>query len=143
MLWFKTFHIVFVVTWYAVLFMLPRLFVYHLETQDGATRKNFENWERRTYVLGHVSFGLMLVFGMLYFLAAVPIYIKAPWMHAKLTLVALQFGYFIYCGMLMKSIAEGTFKRSTTWLRLFNEIPALFLIAIVALVVIKPWGILA
>jgi protoporphyrinogen IX oxidase len=139
MLWLKTLHIVFVVTWYAVLFMLPRLMVYHRETPELSEK--FTHWSRRTYLLGHVAFGFMLIFGLLYFTLAVPFYLKAPWMHAKLTLVAVQFAYFIYCGRLMRDLAAGRCTKSSRWLRLFNEVPALLLIAITALVVMQPGGV--
>jgi protoporphyrinogen IX oxidase len=141
MLWLKSFHIVFVVTWYAVLFMLPRLFVYHQDISDPAIKAKFSAWERRTYILGHVAFGLMFAFGMAYLIHAVPFYVKAGWMHGKLLLVALQFAYFIYCGRLMKQLARGECTKSGRWLRLFNEIPAAFLIAITLLVVLQPGGV--
>lgn len=139
MIWLKVLHIVFVVSWYAALFMLPRLFVYHRETPELGHK--FVVWERRTYLLGHTAFGLMLLFGMLYFVLGVPIYLKAPWMHAKLTLVALQFAYFIYCAKIMRELANGSFQKSSRWLRLFNEVPAIFLLAIVYLVVAQPGGV--
>ena len=142
MAWLKTFHIVFMVTWFAVLFMLPRLMVYHIETNDPETRTKFIEWERRTYLLGHVAFGLMLLFGMAVLIGNVqlsPLYMKQGWLHAKLLLVALLFGYFIYCGILSKKIAAGSNTKTSKWMRLFNEIPAAFLIAIIALVVVKPF----
>ncbi len=142
MAWLKTFHIVFMVTWFAVLFMLPRLMVYHLEIKDSETRAKFTEWERRTYLLGHVAFGLMLLFGMAVLIGNVqlsPLYMKQGWLHAKLLLVAMLFGYFIYCGVLSKKIAAGTNTKTSKWMRLFNEIPAAFLIAIIALVVVKPF----
>ena len=142
MAWLQTFHIVFMVTWFAVLFMLPRLMVYHIETNDAQTRAKFIEWERRTYLLGHVAFGLMLLFGMALLISHVqlsPLYMKQGWLHTKLLLVALLFGYFIYCGILSKQIAAGRNTKTSKWMRLFNEIPAAFLIAIVALVVVKPF----
>ena len=142
MAWLKTFHIVFMVTWFAVLFMLPRLMVYHIETNDLETRAKFIEWERRTYLLGHVAFGLMLLFGMAVLIGNVqlsPLYMKQGWLHTKLLLVALLFGYFIYCGILSKKIAAGSNTKTSKWMRLFNEIPAAFLIAIIALVVVKPF----
>ncbi len=142
MAWLKVFHIVFMVTWFAVLFMLPRLMVYHLETDDQKTRAKFVEWERRTYLLGHVAFGLMLLFGMALLIGYVqlsPLYMKQGWLHTKLLLVALLFGYFIYCGILSKKIAAGSNTKTSKWMRLFNEIPAAFLIAIIALVVVKPF----
>ena len=138
MIWLKTFHVIFMVTWFATLFMLPRLFVYHIETTDPSTRANFSNWERRTYLLGHVAFGLTFLLGMALLIANVglyPLYMKQGWLHLKLTLVAGLFGYFIYCGVLQKQLAENRCKKSSRWMRLFNEVPAAFLVAIVILVV--------
>jgi protoporphyrinogen IX oxidase len=142
MLWFKTFHVVFMVAWFAVLFMLPRLFVYHLETTDLAMQRKFSEWERRTYILGHVAFGLTLVFGLIVLHLSVqmmPAYLKQGWLHAKFLLVGLLFAYFIYCGKLQKALALGNCSKSTRWMRLFNEVPALFLILIVALVIVRPF----
>ncbi len=142
MLWLKTFHIVFMVAWFAVLFMLPRLFVYQIETSDPSLRAKFSDWTRRTYLLGHVAFGLMLLFGALLlwqWLVLSSDYMKQGWLHAKLTLVALLFGYFIYCGRLQKQLAANQCAKSSRWMRLFNELPALFLLIIVALVVVKPF----
>jgi protoporphyrinogen IX oxidase len=142
MLWLKTFHIVFMVTWFATLFMLPRLFVYHLETKDPVMRQNFSNWERRTYILGHVAFGLMFLFGiavLISMVSMVPDYMKQGWLHAKFFFVAVLFGYWIYCGILQKQLAADRCQKSSRWLRLFNEVPAVFLILIVALVVVRPF----
>lgn len=142
MLWLKTFHLVFMVSWLAVLFMLPRLFVYHLEIVDPAMRAKFSHWEKRTYILGHVAFGLTLIFGAALLwqnLQASSLYFKQGWLHAKLTLVLGLFAYFIYCGRLQKQLARGDCQKSTRWMRLFNEVPAFFLIAITALVVTKPF----
>lgn len=138
MLWLKTLHVVFVVSWFATLFFLPRLFVYHLETQDPTTRRNFQGWERRTYVLGHVAFGLALLFGVWYVLE-VPAFLKQGWLHAKLALIALLFGYWLWCGRIMKALARDAFSKSSRWLRLFNEVPAAFLFGIVALAIVKPF----
>ena len=140
MLWIKTLHVSAMVTWFAVLFMLPRLFVYHTEAPELGAK--FALWERRTYLLGHVAFGLTFLFGVLLLglsMVHMPGYMKQGWIHAKIVLVALLFGYFIYCGKLMKDLARGEFRRSSRWLRLFNEVPALFLLLIVALVVVKPF----
>jgi protoporphyrinogen IX oxidase len=135
MLWFKTFHVVFMVAWFAVLFMLPRLFVYHLETADPAMQRNFTEWERRTYILGHVAFGLVLHLSV----QMMPTYLKQGWLHAKFLLVGLLFAYYIYCGKLQKALALGNCNKSARWMRLFNEVPALFLILIVALVIVRPF----
>jgi protoporphyrinogen IX oxidase len=142
MLWLKSFHVVFMVTWYAVLFMMPRLMVYHMETTDPQTRAKFVDWTRRTYILGHVAFGLMFLFGiavLLHYVSMSPMYMKQGWLHVKLLLVAVQFAYFISLGIMSKKLAVGSLQATNKFMRLYNEVPALILIAIVALVIVKPF----
>ena len=89
-----------------------------------------------------IAIGLMLLFGMALLISNVqlsPLYMKQGWLHTKFLLVALLFGYFIYCGILSKKIAAGSNTKTSKWMRLFNEVPAAFLIAIIALVVVKPF----
>jgi putative membrane protein len=138
MLWLKAFHIVFAVTWFAGLFYLPRLFVYHVATEDAPGRARFELMEQR--LLGIMTFGAVLTvtFGLAQILA-VPGYLSMGWLHAKLTLVVLLIGYHIWCRGLMKGLRARTSTHSQRWYRIFNEIPALLLIGIVVLAVVKPF----
>jgi putative membrane protein len=138
MLWLKAFHIVFVVTWFAGLFYLPRLFVYHVATTDPVSLERFVIMERR--LLGITTFGAMLavVFGLSMIVAA-PAYLQAGWLHVKLTLVAALIGYHIWCRQLMGALREGRNAHSQRWYRMFNEVPALLLIGIVILAVVKPF----
>ena len=138
MLWLKAFHVVFVVTWFAGLFYLPRLFVYHVGTQDTPGRARFEVMERRLLVMTHIGGTLTVLFGLAMILAA-PGYLSQGWLHAKLTLVALLIGYHIWCGRLVRGFKAGTNTRSERWYRLFNEAPSLLLIAIVILAIVKPF----
>jgi putative membrane protein len=136
MLWLKAFHVVFLVTWFAGLFYLPRLFVYHVATPEAPGRARFELMERRLYIimtigaLGTVAFGLGMV-------ATAPLYLAFGWLRVKLLLVLALIGYHLWCRQLMRELARGG-GRSSRWYRLFNEVPGLLLVAIVILAVVKP-----
>ena len=142
MLWLKAFHIVFVVTWFAGLFYLPRLFIYHLEAHDVVAHERFVVMERRLLIITHIGAALALVFGlalMWWWIDHAPGYLRQGWLHAKLTLVALLVGYHGTCIGLAAAFRAGRNRRSGRWLRIFNEVPSLILIAVVALVVVKPF----
>lgn len=136
MLWLKAFHVVFMVTWFAGLFYLPRLFVYHVTTADADGRTRFEVMERRLFAimtigaLGTLSFGIAMI-------VAAPVYLAFGWLRVKLLLVAALIGYHLGCYGLMRQLAAGS-GRSQRWYRWFNEVPGLLLIAIVVLAVVKP-----
>ncbi len=138
MLWIKALHLIFVVTWFAGLFYLPRLFVYHAMAQDEISLERFKLMERKLYrgimapsaVLA-VGFGLWLWLG--WFRDA------SGWLHAKLALVAVLIAYHLWCGALLRRFAAGRNRRSHVWLRWFNEVPVVLLIATVLLVVLKPF----
>jgi putative membrane protein len=136
-LWLKAFHLVFLVTWFAGLFYLPRLFVYHVSASDAISRERFVIMERRLFAMTTIGAVLTVVFGMLMVMMA-PAYMAQGWLHAKLTLVLLVIAYQIWCLALMHALRDGRNRRSERWLRLFNEVPALLLIGIVILAVVKP-----
>lgn len=142
MLWIKALHIVFVVTWFAGLFYLPRLFVYDSESRDAAVRAQLRIMQRRLLVITHVGGVLAIGFGLAtlaWWMMHVPGYLASShWLHAKLALVLCLIAYHLYLVRLKNAFAVGRQLHSTRWLRLFNELPALLLIAIVLLVVIKP-----
>jgi putative membrane protein len=137
-LWLKAFHVVFVVTWFAGLFYLPRLFVYHAVTTDMPSLERFVVMERRLYGIMSLGAGLAMGFGVAMIIAQ-PDYLSLGWLRTKLVLVAVLIGYHHYCRVLMRSLAEGRNSRSRRWLRWFNEAPAVLLIAIVVLAVVKPF----
>ena len=137
-LWLKALHVVFVVTWFAGLFYLPRLFVYHVATTDQVSLERFVVMERRLSGLMSLSAALAIGFGVA-MLITQPAYLTLGWLRTKLALVALLIGYHYYCRVLMRALAEGRNTKSQQWLRLFNEAPALLLIAIVILAVVKPF----
>lgn len=138
LLWLKAFHIVFVVTWFAGLFYLPRLFVYHAVTTDSISIERFKIMERRLYLIMTIGALLAALFGVL-MLLAVPAYLHMGWLHAKLFLVVLLIGYHFLCRQLVKRFAQDKNDHSQGWYRWFNEAPSLLLIGIVILVVVKPF----
>jgi putative membrane protein len=138
MLWLKAFHVVFVVTWFAGLFYLPRLFVYHATATDAPGLERFVTMERRLFGIMTLGAALAALFGVSMIVAA-PGYLAFGWLHVKLALVAVLIGYHTWCYRLMIALREGKNRHSERWYRLFNEAPALLLIAIVVLAVVKPF----
>lgn len=138
MLWVKSFHIIFMVTWFAGLFYLPRLFVYHAMASDAPSIERFKVMERKLY-WGIMTPGavLTIVFGVWLWLGWFRG--SSSWLHAKIALVAILVGYHLWCGMLLREFAAGRSARSHVWFRWFNEFPVLVLIATVLLVVFKPF----
>jgi protoporphyrinogen IX oxidase len=142
MLWIKAFHIVFVVTWFAGLFYLPRLLVYHAEASEPVVRERLKIMERRLLVMTRIGSTLTVVFGvatLLWLGHGNEGYFHQGWLIAKLVLVAGLFGYQAMLSRLVRNFAADANTRSSRWLRLFNEVPIVFLIAIVVLVVVKPF----
>ena len=136
MLIVKWLHIVFVVSWFAGLFYLPRLYVNHAMVEDAATRERLALMERKLFrfmtPLGVLAlgFGLWLWMGWGF---------SGGWLHAKLALVLLLIGYHVWCGRLLADFAAGRNTRSHVWYRWFNEVPVLVLFAVVFLTVVKPF----
>ena len=137
MLWLKAFHIVFVVTWFAGIFYLPRLFIYHAAASDALSIERFQTMEKRLFGIMTIGATLTLLFGISLVIVT-PGFLQAGWLHAKLALVLVLIAYHAWCYRLMRDLRAGR-KRSSTWYRVFNELPALLLIAIVILVVVKPF----
>jgi putative membrane protein len=138
MLWLKAFHIVFVVTWFAGLFYLPRLFLYHANAQDTTSIERFKVMERRLFVIMTIGATLAAAFGVAMILV-VPAYLQMGWLHAKLTLVVGLLAYHFWCYRLLIAFREDRNSHTAGWYRAFNEVPTVFLIAIVVLVVVKPF----
>ena len=137
-LWFKALHVTFVVAYFAGLFYLPRLFVYHADTHDEIGHERFVVMERKLYGITHIASALAVLFGILMLVTA-PDLLQMHWLHAKLTLVALVLVYQVWCKRLLVAFREKRNTKSGKWFRVFNEVPALLLIGIVILVVIKPF----
>ena len=136
MLWIKALHIVFVVTWFAGLFYLPRLFVYHAQAEDAVSRERFKVMERKLYRgIMTPSMVLALGFGTWLWLGYG---FRGNWLAAKLVLVAALLGYHFWMGALLAQFARDANRRSHVFYRWVNEIPVVLLVAIVILVVVKP-----
>jgi putative membrane protein len=138
MLWLKALHLVAVVAWFAGLFYLPRLFVYHAEAKDPIGTQRFEIMERRLYAIMTIGAAAAIVFGCLMLIES-PGYLQMQWLRAKLLIVALVVAYHVYCYRLMQGLAAGRNTRSSKWFRGFNELPSLLLLLIVILAVVKPF----
>jgi putative membrane protein len=138
MLWLKAFHVMAVVAWFAGLFYLPRLYVYHADAEDAVSLRRFEIMERRLFAI--MSIGALATLGLgAAMLAAAPAYLAMGWLRVKLLVVLLVIGYHLYCYRLMRDFALNRNVHSARWYRGFNEIPSLLLIAIVLLAVVKPF----
>lgn len=139
MLWLKAFHIIAVVCWFAGLFYLPRLYVYHAMSEDQISRDRFVIMERKLFwgimtpsALFSVGLGTWLLVGnWSYFMAW-------WWMHAKLGLVALLLVYHYFCWHYLVALREGRNRHSHRFYRIFNELPVFALFLIVILIVVKP-----
>jgi putative membrane protein len=137
MLWVKAFHIVFVISWFAGLFYLPRLFVYHASSEDAPSRERFKVMERKLYrgimtpamvLTVATGLGLWLGYG-----------ITGGWLHAKVVLVLFLIGYHFWLGRIRLDFERDANRRTHVFYRWVNELPLLLLLAIVILVVVKPF----
>ncbi len=137
MLWIKALHISFMVTWFAGLFYLPRLFVYHAMSSDAISIERFKIMERKLY-FGIMTPGavLTIVFGLWLWLGYG---VSGGWMHAKLFLVLILVIYHLYCGKLVGDFKHDRNRLGHVFYRWFNEFPVLILFAVIILVVVKPF----
>lgn len=138
MLWLKTFHIFFVIAWFAGLFYLPRLFMYHVATTDTPGLERFAVMERRLFAMMTIGAVFATIFGI-GLVMTVPGYLSAGWLHAKLTLVLMLIAYHLWCYRLMVAFRENRNQRSQNWYRVFNEVPTVLLLGVLMLVVLKPF----
>jgi protoporphyrinogen IX oxidase len=136
-LWVKAFHVVFMVTWFAGLFYLPRLFVYHAMTADVTGSDRFKVMERKLY------YGIMTPGAVLTIATGLTLWlyygVTGAWLHAKLALVALLIAYHLWCGKLLRDFRDGRNLKGHVWFRWFNEAPVLILLGVVVLVIVKPF----
>jgi len=137
MLWIKAFHIIFMVTWFAGLFYLPRLFVYHVDCQDDAGHQRFVVMERKLYAIMTIGAVLTAAFG-LWLILRWHWPLTEFWLQLKLVLVGALIAYHLYCGRLVKRFRAGGNRYTGTFYRWFNEFPALVLVAVVLLAVLRP-----
>ncbi|MBL1143259.1 MAG: protoporphyrinogen oxidase HemJ [Proteobacteria bacterium] len=141
MLWFKSLHLIFMVTWFAGLFYLPRLFVYHAMSDDQISIDRFKIMERKLFY-GIMTPGgiLTIIFGFCtLFSVGIAAYSGQIWLHIKLIFILLLIAYHIYCWFLLQDFKHDINKRSHVWYRWFNEVPVLMLVAIILLAVVRPF----
>ena len=137
MLWVKALHVIFMVTWFAGLFYLPRLFVYHADCSDQPGNERFQVMERKLFAIMTLGGGLAAVFGLwLLFRWHWPL--TESWLQIKMILVVALIAYHIYCGILVNQFKAGVNTRSAVFYRWFNEFPAIVLVVIVLLAVLRP-----
>jgi len=142
MLWLKAFHIIFMVTWFAGLFYLPRLFVYHAQSNDGISIERFKIMERKLFwgimtpgAIITVTLGLFLINS----LGGIEYFTHALWLQAKLVLILILIAYHFWCGKLLIAFKHDNNQHNHVWYRWFNEFPVILIIPVVILVVVKPF----
>ena len=138
MLWIQGLHVIFVVTWFAGLFYLPRIFVYYAQAEDDTTRMTLAIMARKLYKFVTPLMMLAIILGLWRLSYALDYYLTSLWMQLKLAGVVFLLIYHVQCGRYVKLINSGADHRSHVFYRFFNEIPVLFLFAIVLLVYVRP-----
>jgi len=140
MLWIKALHIIFVITWFAGLFYLPRLFVYHAMSNDAISLARFKIMERKLYYGIMTPSGILATgFGIWLFCFNYQAYLHAGWMQLKLGLVAILWIYHLFCNQYRKRFQQDVNQHSHVFYRWFNEVPVVILIGVVLLVILKPY----
>lgn len=140
MLWVKAFHVFFVVSWFAGLLYLPRLFVYHSLTTDEASKSRFCTMEKKLFVIMSIgAAGTVTLGGWLLHAYAWAAYSTQGWLHFKLGLIAVLLGYHVYCYRVVVAFSRGQQRHQPTYFRWMNEIPALILLAVLILTIVKPF----
>lgn len=139
-LWLKAFHIIAMVAWFAGLFYLPRLFVYHSVAEDDISIARFKIMERRLfYAITYPSAVITTLLGIWLLMLNPQGYLASGWMHVKLTAVIFLWGYHGFCGRYLRQFRDDKNQHSQRFYRYFNEIPTLLLIVIVVMVIVKPF----
>ena len=139
-LYVKALHVVFMVTWFAAIFYLPRLFVYHAMTTDAATIEKFKIMERKLAIMMDIGATLTMFFGFwLLYSYGWSQNKHSGWLHVKLTMVALLVGYHVWCRMIVRAFRNDKNTHSHRWYRVFNEVPVVFLLVIVIMVTVRPF----
>lgn len=142
MLWIKALHVIFMVTWFAGLFYLPRIFVYHTMCDATNTPQvdTFKVMERKLLAITNIGAFLTLLFGTLLLVIWLPGLITLTWMKIKLVFVLGLIAYHVYCARLVKIFREDANTRSHVWFRWFNEVPVAGLFVVVIMVIVRPFG---
>jgi protoporphyrinogen IX oxidase len=141
LLWIKALHLIFMVTWFAGLFYLPRLFVYHAMCDDNISNERFKLMERKLFFGIATPGGILTLFFGFWLLRTVgwSVYSGSIWLSIKLICIFLLVVYHIYCGKLMIDFKHDSNVHSHIWYRWFNELPVFILVAIIILAVVKPF----
>jgi putative membrane protein len=138
--WIKAIHVIFMVTWFAGLFYLPRLYVYHAMPENSGSFALFKIMERRLFAIMTIGAAITLVFGLIMLaLNWQYLMVATHWFHAKLLLIVLLLGYHHACYKLMIKFRNDTNTHDHKWYRWFNEAPSVLLIVIVILAIVKPF----
>jgi len=137
-LWSKAFHLIFMVTWFAGLFYLPRLFIYHAEADDQLSRDRFHLMEKRLFIIMTIGAVLTIIFGLILIYVITGIE-RQVWFQMKFILIIGLIFFHLKCWCWIKKLRDGFITKNTNKLRLFNEIPVFFLISIVILAILKPF----
>ena len=139
-LWLKAFHIIFVVTWFAGLFYMPRLFVYHSSTTDDAGKERFKVMEHKLYrIIMNPSMIATLILGIWLLVESWQAYSTQGWIWVKVALVIALIGYHHYCLRIIKAFAQDRVLHTEKFFRIFNELPSIVLLVAVIMVVVKPF----
>jgi putative membrane protein len=138
--WVLAFHLMAVICWFAALFYLPRLFVYHAMAEDNLSIERFKVMERKLYRgIANPSMIATVVLGLWLVSMAPQAYMSQGWFHLKALLVLLLIGYHHMCLAHMKKLANDCNKKTHVYFRFFNEVPVIFMVVIVILVIVKPF----
>ena len=137
-LWLKALHVAFMVTWFAGLFYLPRLFIYHTEATDDTSHKRFTIMERRLFIIMTIGATLTALFGFLMWYVNRAL-LNQDWFQLKLLLLLGLVVFHVRCLHWMQRLAAGNLPDNSKWLRWFNELPTIFLLTIVCLAIVKPF----
>ncbi len=142
MLWIKSLHIIFMVSWFAGLFYLPRVFVYHAMSDQNNTAQidTFKTMERKLLIMTHLGGVLALLFGIILLIVWLPGLATLAWMQIKMLLVLFVVLYHLFCIKLVRDFRYDRNKHSHKWYRVFNEVPVLFLAGTVIMVVVRPFA---
>lgn len=142
MLWIKALHIIFMVTWFAGLFYLPRIFVYHsmADENNKGQIETFKVMEKKLLTITNIGALLTIIFGVILLLVWLPGLITLAWMKVKLLMVLALFGYHMYCAKLVKVFRADANTHSHVWYRWFNEVPVAALFGIVVMVIVRPFN---
>ena len=137
-LWWKALHIAFMVTWFAGLFYLPRLLIYHTESEETSARERFTVMERRLFAIMTIGAALTAIFGLIMLVINTAL-LQQGWFRIKLLLLVAMVVYHWRCLRWIRELAAGRIPDNSRWLRWFNEIPVLFLLGIICLAIVKPF----